>query len=694
MIHSVRRRLSGALGALIIFMLLLIAKTASANSPCDCICDRGESEKGWRVVMSNKPGCKIYEAIKKHPQIDPSTKLPYPQQVQMRSIYAANLERKLDGSYQHNGVLRSCTPDGKPSPDADNEEKRRCSHLAFYYTLDGIEITIPKMRTYTPAEQAELDAAAAAEKQKQEKAAEQKKDEDRRELAAEKKARELEKQLEVQTAETKSRDDVIAANQEIAWRATFFKTAIVIIVLDSILAFIMTLWALASRFRLRPITADGYQYPDPREAVRDLEIKLSGARTKAQSETAKLAEELAGTRSRIAELDSQVAKQADSVSASARLVESFRKERDQYKSNLELLQQDRGQGVEGLKAEIARLQKQNEELLYHWNLADEARLELEAWRVKQRGLMHEKTAEIFDLRQKLEASEAARIKSENDFEALRFIHGTRLTNENDRLSARPEALHSLVDEADEDVTQIRQPSVTPAPKTPLKRRETAPYSLSSFSSSRPAGRPSSTETTQPSGPEADLALYQQGFELIGGYLFRGYGAMPTDEKLEDRIRRTVDAVSDVCSCATTARTQTCHPPDSSTGTIPPLSNSDIFRVAALMGVKDGFDLPGFQRGILGASNAHVAECLKTCIHEWAQRGRSGDLVLTLELPFEIYDLYALLDSQLLCGPDIISMLPDWFNDALDQVKHAGSAIFNRRPRMSSFPPAAMPQTSG
>jgi len=65
MIHSVRRRLSGALGALIIFMLLLIAKTASANSPCDCICDRGESEKGWRVVMSNKPGCKIYEAIKK-----------------------------------------------------------------------------------------------------------------------------------------------------------------------------------------------------------------------------------------------------------------------------------------------------------------------------------------------------------------------------------------------------------------------------------------------------------------------------------------------------------------------------------------------------------------------------------------------------------------------------------------------------
>lgn len=228
----------------------------------------------------------------------------------------------------------------------------------------------------------------------------------------------------------------------------------------------------------------------------------------------------------------------------------------------------------------------------------------------------------------------------------------------------------------------------------MKRRHTAPYPLRERNPEPVLDRPSSNVAPPPAGIESELAVYRQAFDLINSYLFWG-GSRPTDEKLEDRVRRTVDAVSDACNCATAVRTQTNRPPVSTPGTVPSLSNSDIFRVAALMGVKDDFDLPGFQRNLLGASNANVAECLKTCIHEWARRGeRSGDLVYAIDLPYEIYDLHAFLDSQLLCGADIAPLVPDGYVDKLYQVKHAGEAVFNRRPRMSSFPPSAMPQTSG
>lgn len=689
---SVRRLFPGALGALLVFIFLFIGRMASAGIPCDCICDRGESDQGYRVVMSNKPGCKIYQAVKLHPQIDPSTKLPYPEQIQFRSIFAANLEKMPDGSYERRGVLRGCTPDGKPSPDADTEE-RKCKHLSFYYALDGVEITIPTKRVFTPSEQAELDAAVAAEQKKREKAAEQKKDEDRRELAAEKRVHELEKELEAQKAQTKSKEDEIAANQEIVWRAKFFKTAVVIVCLSVTWSLLMMLAAMRYRFKLRPITVDGYQYPDPILAVKDVALKMSGVRTEAQEAKDKIQQEQAESKVRIAKLEQQVEAHKTDSSATATVMANLRKEREVFKSSLEGLRQERGHAMESLKTEIARLKKQNEELLAAWNDVDEARIQLEGLRRRQVGLLMEAQAENEKLSDTVVGLRQENAELKNELETMRFVRKPESIPPSIQIEGMTDPVVATADQY-EAVTQVRAPALPPT-ETSYRRHQTASYPIRDLhqapAQSQNGERPSSTETPQAAGIESELAIYRQGFEVLENSLFWGRKDRSTDEKLENRVKRTVEAVSELCSFAVSVRSQTSRPPAISTGTLPPRSNSDIVRIAGITGSSDEFDLPGFQRSLSGASNAGVTESLKICIHEWARRVErfSDGLVYAIDLPYELYDLHALLDSQLFYGEGIAPLVPDEYVGNLYQVKHAGDPVFARRPRMSSYPPSAM-----
>ncbi|MBI5655009.1 hypothetical protein HZC53_05165 [Candidatus Uhrbacteria bacterium] len=688
----VRRLFPGAVGALIVFIVLLIGRTAAAGNGCDCICERGKATNGIRVVMSNKPGCRIYQAVKQYPQIDPSTKLPYPEQIQFRSIFAANLEKMPDGTYERRGVLRGCTKDGKPSPDADTEEKK-CKQLSFYYALDGVEITIPTKRVFTPSEQAEIDAAAAAAKKMADEAAAQKADEDRRELAAEKHARELEKQLKVEQDKTKAREDELAAIQEIAWRARFFTTAVIVVVSASLWSLLTMLAAMRYRFKLRPITVDGYRYPDPISAVKDVALKMSGVRTEAQEAKDKLLEEQTESRVRIAALEQKVAAHQTDSSATATMMASIRKERDGYKSTLEALRLERGQATEDLKAEIAQLKKQNEDLLAAWNDVDEARIQLEGLRRRQVTLLMEAQAENEKLSGELATVRQEKADIVNELEIMRFVRKPESIPPSIQVDGMMD-LALAMDDQQEAVTNVLAPALPPT-ETPYRRHQTASYPIrdlhQALAGSQSGDRPSSTETPSAAGSDSELAIYRQGFEVLENSMFWGRGDRPSDMKLEDRVKRIVETVNEACSCMASVKSQTSRPPAFAADTFAPRSNSDIVRVAALMGTTDDFDLPGFQRSLSGASNANAADCLKTCVYEWARRvERHGDsLIYAIDMPYELYDLHAFLDSQLLYGEGIVPLVPDEFVDKLYQVKHVGDPAFARRPRMSSFPPSAM-----
>ena len=141
----------------VILGALTVAGMAYAGGSCPRVLSR--TPEGVTVVIAQ--GCQLDAVARMFPQIDPATNAPYPMQVQMRSIYAANQGRtEADGSYSRRTVLRNCAKGGKPHPNADTEEKTACPNgLMFYYGVasDGgqAKIFIPSKRVLTQAESAE-----------------------------------------------------------------------------------------------------------------------------------------------------------------------------------------------------------------------------------------------------------------------------------------------------------------------------------------------------------------------------------------------------------------------------------------------------------------------------------------------------------------------------------------------------------
>ena len=141
----------------VIIGALAISGMAYAGGSCPRVLSR--TADGTTVVITE--GCQLDSVARMFPQIDPTTGTPYPMQVQLRSIYAANQNYvEADGNLRRRTVLRTCAKPGKPDPFADTEEKTVCPKGLMYYfgvASDGgqAKIFIPSQRVLTPAESAE-----------------------------------------------------------------------------------------------------------------------------------------------------------------------------------------------------------------------------------------------------------------------------------------------------------------------------------------------------------------------------------------------------------------------------------------------------------------------------------------------------------------------------------------------------------
>jgi len=167
--------------ACVIVGALTLAGMAYAGGSCPRVLS--STPEGTTVVIS--AGCQLEAVARMFPQIDPATNAPYPVQVQLRSIYAANQNYvEADGTLRRRTVLRTCAKPGKPDPYADTEEKTVCPKGLMYYfgvASDGgqAKIFIPGKRVLTQAESAEkaeqemaaADAAKAKEREARQTAA-------------------------------------------------------------------------------------------------------------------------------------------------------------------------------------------------------------------------------------------------------------------------------------------------------------------------------------------------------------------------------------------------------------------------------------------------------------------------------------------------------------------------------------------
>lgn len=119
-------------------------------------CVQELEKKDDRVVVLHNPACDLRMLARLYPQKDDAGNA-LPMQVQLRSIYAANQTRMVDGEKIRYTVMRGCVAPGKPSKDADAEELALCPNgLMNYFSApssdNAAKIEVPFARKLTIAE--------------------------------------------------------------------------------------------------------------------------------------------------------------------------------------------------------------------------------------------------------------------------------------------------------------------------------------------------------------------------------------------------------------------------------------------------------------------------------------------------------------------------------------------------------------
>lgn len=127
-----------------------VASDPSPETPC--VTRLGQSEAMTRVAFH--PWCDLRELVRTLPVLDETGKA-LPKQVQLRNIYEANKDRVVDGVKIRHTVMRGCVLAGKPSSDADEEEKQYCTGLVNYFAAPSndsiaiIEVPRSKLLSHT-----------------------------------------------------------------------------------------------------------------------------------------------------------------------------------------------------------------------------------------------------------------------------------------------------------------------------------------------------------------------------------------------------------------------------------------------------------------------------------------------------------------------------------------------------------------
>ena len=136
---------------LVLAALMLVSNAwAQSDNPygADRPCVRVTERASDHLVVAHNPNCDLRAIPRTYPQVDPETNKPLPMQTQLRSLYAANQDRMVDGKKIRRTVMRGCVRPGKPSPDADAEERSACPDgLMNYYSAPADDsmamVTVP-----------------------------------------------------------------------------------------------------------------------------------------------------------------------------------------------------------------------------------------------------------------------------------------------------------------------------------------------------------------------------------------------------------------------------------------------------------------------------------------------------------------------------------------------------------------------
>lgn len=138
--------------AMAAFLLVPNAWAGPADDPyTDRPCIQVMKRASDHVVISHNPSCDLREVARMFPLVNAETGKPLPMQVQLRSLYAANQTRTVDGKKIRYTVLRGCVRPGKPSADADQDELNACRDgLMNYFSAPDRDSTAILTVPFTP----------------------------------------------------------------------------------------------------------------------------------------------------------------------------------------------------------------------------------------------------------------------------------------------------------------------------------------------------------------------------------------------------------------------------------------------------------------------------------------------------------------------------------------------------------------
>lgn|GEM_PF-3540971 len=705
---------------LILPLLAVLAISGRAQAQNGyCIRKVGEDERGVKVMTDGTRGCDLYQAVKQYPQSDKDG-IDLLRQEQLRSIWAANLEIRDDGSFGQPVVKRTCAkPAPGPEPGSDIEEIKICGPKAtmFYYVLPNATFIIPKVRTLTPAELAVRKAADEAERRRKDKEAAAAAVLAREESEAFKRVREMEKKVAAAEAKVADAEKRLASVADKEWRVKALPPTFGFLVLAAAWAFLSTLGLAGYRFKYRALTVDNYSYRNPLEATKDLVLKLASSR----EETARVRLEAEAERkksaARIRKLESDF--EAQRLELSRKLTQNFdlSQEVQSLRRTLKTMKAPKlPEGIEELPA-VKILSDRCADLDARYNELDEKyrNLKIEYLAVSQAlKEMENADREVYQIRDRqarmLMVANADKIelqeqleKKQREIEELRQDYGRAQAT-----IAEYEASWSNVLRASNRPPAISPdyPAATPSDAPTKVRRQTRPAGAA------PAARSAESPTVTFSDEEpeevfaglfqelADIKrqrnIYREGIQQFEELLSWSPASENEDlEQLEDRVKRIVAYVFEICRASSkTLPTAESAAPES--GSLPTATQSDIVRITRMANLLDGqtLDISVLRRMLSDVDSVAVADSLKACVHEWSVRSDREQMIYTVHEPWELHDLNRLLCSQLVCGPDLSLMVPEGFLEAVDRVHLAYTPAFSRRAVMRSVPPSAMPQASG
>jgi len=683
----VRRSLPVAVIGCVVASLVLVAwvRDAQAASRGYCIRTLNLTDQGYRVMVENVPGCDIYRVMRDYPQRDERGNA-LPQQVQLRSIFAANLVKQDDGTFAEGSVKRRCTKDGRPSPDSDAEELKNCSHLTFFYALQDVAFVVPKARVFTPAEMAVQRAAEEAEQAKQKAAEAKAAEEARLESEAYRRAAEAESKLKLEQEKSAGLQAALDDIADKAYRVATFPALVGGLICVLAYALLISMLAAHYRFRLRPLTVEGYGYPNPLVAVRELNMKLLAVR----DEVVRWRKADADRRS--AEATEQKRENQQLQSLRDRLTEaeaetvSLKKENGSLKSNLEALRKARASESSGSTPAVRLLEERLSTATTQYNELDALHKGLQETRRNQALQIQALQKENLGLRETVERLEAEK-------QGL----SDRLRDIQDKADAqtRNSWVMSPLTDPDEAVTQVRTPS----------RNSVTPDSVAdAVGFARGEPKPQEPEEIFASLAQ-ELTDAREERDLFRGALVRISGLLSWVEGLEaqsledlrDKVGKIVGAVTDACRLWVSSGQSASGRDARVESEIPLVSTSDIVRIAKMSDLlqERAVDIEAF-RGIMSdVAPSSVEQCLKVCINEWSIRSERGEsLAYALDEPHEAFALNRFLLSRLVNNPGIHATVTSRFAEAVDRVHLACAPEFSRRAVSGSIPPSAVPQAAG